>query len=959
MKKKNKIIALSLSTFVIFSPIVLNACASYTSFTTNVNESPDSNISRDFQKINHNFVSDSIKKSIDVDFNEYNSVFSNQQKISQSTLDYLKTGDFSNFLGNFENLENDILIYFYEMFSNNINVSLKNDSVYNIAFKNLFKTTVEQKNGDDDKNTTSVEKEFIKFNETSVSFIAKTNINSKQKTKIVIANQEFDLDQDETQELTIKVNNQVFLPKINSFVNNFFLGWKFNEVEYSFKNKTWKSSFSFSDVRFSHIFKYSFQNLVNSKYTYDDLKQKYEADTFNFKSKHFDNEILDKESVIKQKIKDDAEKDLKTKLLYAELANSLLNQLSQKQSTKKLIQNVAPIVVDLLININFLPSTTKEIVIQALGNDIEKPFIEVLNDYKPKIIDVLKLFIGQLTDVVSPILSNFTPNLTESSEEYKAILSLIDSYKSDELEELVKNDLLGINKKPKPLLDIIIDNTNTLLRLASDNNLFNNLSPLLTLIFKKDSKNNFVNFYDSILSSKQNKKIIIDAVTSILPLNDGIKKIINSGFVENDSLNQDSVLTFFKSIFDFTNVFLERNPYSNSFFNRYKNLDIISGFSQENKFKYDVENKTISFEYLFFFKLKKDIVLNLKSLKDIVSPNFFISLLSEFNVNGLPDKNLIELTRLQELLFKFIPDEIRITRDIETSRSFSIFRYFAKDKPITFVPILHDGKYFGGVNIPIDIRILNYYQSGIDEVTKQYKKHGNLNENLIDNNIKNSPISKTLSKLNLAGNFSLSQLNMDLYYSSFWKELIQSILSAEYSYSTRLNLINEDVILAEEKDYIPNVFTNNHLLSEQFDLNKLNKVELAQILDPNNKDNYFTNNPYYINWQNNDQDVLITKNPIINDKVMDFIKKTIDPNKELNDNYQLNANLIVNANLPIKIKVHKNAIIANEINLEMNLRLMIIELNIYSPFAFYYSKTKKLTNKINKLIFHFQLDQKK
>lgn len=921
--KKNRIFKFSsviLSSLLISVPII--SCSSYRTLGSDTVEVPSNGLDKPVtdnttQNGNTSIVSPNISNAASIDISKF--LEKTTTTFSQSVEDFVENYDFKSLPGNQNELSNDLLIYFYALSKKYTDLTITNPQIKNLNVNNVVQLN-ETQNNNNSKNS-------VILNSSKISFVVSVDIKTKVSKKIIIGSKEINLTSNKTHTLTITSHDELIEPDVSEYLSNFVLIWKLPKLNFQLDNEKWvENNFSFDQDFFSHTFQYKISNLENI-FTYFDLQKKYEDKALNINEK-------DLKELVQKKIDSQMEQYLN----YADYANQILNYLRQDIPINTLLRDISPILVNILIDNNIIQSYLKDFLINVIqSNDGKTPLIDIFDKYREEIYQFLTTFLGSLFVVIKPILDLVKPGLTSNSNEYKKLQQQMKSLPKD-LQTIINQDILGVDGTPKDLLSILFDNYSKIFDLIGKNNqTLQNIKELLNIILQK-SNNNYLSIYDSILKDGATTNKFLDVVKKFVTIPDSVSKILNTLITNNKNFNKTNLMAFVDSLYTFTNGMFETNQTYDSLENKYKNLSIQAKWYEEPKI--DKTNKTINFKYEYDISLKKETILDISKLKELISKSAFIELIKEIAQSvgqSLPSQ--ISITDIDKLILKFIPDKLILGKnlegkDISTPNNF-LFTFSSNNSKVWFKPIKDGDNFSSGLEFSYNMNIYHDDYEMINQITNAYKKNGNIGEYL----------------LNLG---FIASIKADVYYSDFWRSIVQDVLNRDYDISFNMNL-NTGNVIATTKTYNENQYYSKYWIEDNT-YKAGNGDVIVKEFDPSKQENYqvvksnlFPNAKYQ--WiDDKDSEELIGHKPIFNEQLYTSLKARLFSFSD-DLNYQLNMNPIFNINLPFHLYIHKatgigSSALPNDMKLYIDIRLMISTVNLYLPFKVYDKHSKTLKDSV-------------
>lgn len=908
MKFKKGIIKKSLAVLFVSSLITLPAisCSYYDKPGSSVIDVP----SKDFNNTNgtskDSVVSNDIRESAIIDQSSITTE-SNKTYV-QNISDFLENNDFSSYQGDISGISSDVNLLFFRLSKNYSNLII-----------NQANTILEI----DNSKTTNV----LKFGDT-ISFRTTIVIRSLISQTISIGNQDIFLKQDEEYNFKFIVNNQTIKPSINKYLDGMYLGWKIDSVNLFVNEKEYLlENFSFLNNFFSHTFKYKFDFLIEG-YTYFDLENKYEQQTYQVASNN------DLDNLISQKM----DSDITSYFRYGGYGNEILNVLQNDLPIDTLLKKISNILIRILYDENFISLNMQKFLKEALYGSVDsddtisdKPFINVFNDNRTAIDELLKEFVGSIFQIVSPILDNFKPNLTVESNEYKTILSYISGL-PQEVQTLITGDFLGVTSTAKSLWNIIFDNYELIFKLLPSNNTITGIQTLLSIVLSKKSDGSKYNsLYDSIFASTETKQNFINVIKNLVTFSPEIDNILKIIIIDNDSLNKQNLMSAISALYNFTNTIFEENQTYTDITNKYKNLTITKTIVKSPSI--NKTNKTLTFEYKYNVSLKTEAVLDVSKIKDLISDSAFFELVKYIaSLNNIDINSLASLakTSLKKYVLNFIPDKIYFGKNDSngvSSPNNLTFTFSANGAKTWFEPVKDGTNYYGGLGFSYNMNIFYDDPVMFNTITNNYNIGKNTNKLLI--------------------------VNADFYYSDFWRALLENVLGRDYDVVFKATLKTNQLVantssyndsqIYQNRSFVNNVNSKDiaSFISETLTKDASNYVEVDS--------NIMHNRTYQ--WSDDQTTEKFTgKKPYIDESNFKTISNKLFTFNNLENYYNLSINTLFNTDIPLRIFIGKSFVITSDININIKISLTLTNVNLYFPFKVLDTTSNKLTNSVIKTI---------
>lgn len=889
----------------------------------NTNNESDNNNGTQSQK-KECIVSNEISDAAKFDDSNFETKTSNAINAIQNIKDFLSNGNFAEFKGSKNELEKDILLYFYQLSKNNKELIFSNPLISSVVAKSATKTN-------DENTSNSNDVTDLILNNTLLSFDAQVEITSNINQTIIINSHSINVEKDKSYFLKINVNNQLIKPHINEYNSLTYLSWNVGEVNFSINNQTWtESNFTFVQNYLSHIFKYKFENLVNG-YTYFDLKDKYENDAYNIDDNNLQNYVT---SYINN--------SFETYIKYADYSRDILNLIKQDIPIDTLIQKMSPILINALVDANVIPSTLKNFLLEALyGSEKDNqtisqvPLINAISTHSNEIAQFVATLLNT-NDVsgVQTILQMFKPGMTKEDPIYQTMLNLLSTFGvSQDVINIITGDVLGITSGAKPLINILFDNYNTLFKYINDTlpnlNYLTGIEKILNIIVSKNGTS-YNSIYDAILSTNETKQTFLDALKSLVSINAQIGQILKILIIDNDSLNKANIMAIVNSLSNFMNGIFETNSSYKDITDKYKNLTFTK---VTNKIAtLDKTNKTISFDYEYDFVLNNPVNLDLSVFKKLISSSASKELINQMikqyagNLSWLANiaTSVIGTDNIMNTIYHYLPDTITFGENSKENKL--SFKFVADNSKTWFKPILNmtNGNYTAGFDFLYNMNIFYDDPSMIDSITKNY------------NNKPEYPYSSVLTA----------------NYSDVWRTIISNILYRDYNVSLKYS-VNSNKVIANtsnyDEDQIYGKYSFENNVNDTTNGEFIKSLMQTTDLDSNYVKVYsnFQQDKKY-QWKNDtNSETIVGYKPIVSEKNFNTIKeKLFKFNTSITD-YGLSINTIFNTELKINLDIWY---LFSSYSLNFNFDFMLTTIDLYLPFKILDTKTGVLVDSIHKNI---------
>lgn len=936
MKKRKLLLKfLTFTVFVIPTSFALTSCSEYGDLSTATQTTDTTQIYPTF----NNSQSGSIPTSIAQLNNSYNADFTyidaNQYSLKQNYQNYQDNTDFTQYRGDESQLKNDINYYAYLLWT-------QNSKAFNIESVNIANYSV-----------ASLDPDFLlQFNKTTVSFILEITISTIQDTSISIFGKDFNLLDNQTYNLKISVDNQVIKPIVNPMSDLFFLGWKVDAASFSFDNSTFNSYFAPTINSFSFAFHYKINDLT-TKQDYLQMYQQYQNDILSISNTDLQTQISNKIC-----------SDYQTVLDYVEQFNNIFKILKTNPTVQDLISGIMPSVARILISAKILPSYLQPMIDEAFktGNE-QTPLIDIIIKYKDDIKQFLQSMLGTASSVIEIYLDMLKPGITKDSNDYKSLLSLLQKLQvnDDGVNNILFNDLLGVEGNSKTLVDIIYDVVNAITTASAKVAATNGTNPadqpvmdLLNIIFSKNTDATKNQTFFDILSSEDKTNFYNDIAAILGSANSQLYNIISLITANNQNFTTANMTSFVGNLSAVIDNIFGRNTDYQSFYapNAYKNITFTNKFLVNPTI--NKTNQTISFSYQISFTLSKKVDLSsfIASFKKLMSTDAISAIIKQFTntdlqaiLGSIPiiGKN-IEANVVQAIL-DLIPNNLAIganSNEQYYKQNSLTITYSANNSPIWLNPIAVANDYKLGYSFAYNTNIKFDDPAFINSITKNY--------NALTNSVE---VVNVLNAL---------KVSIDFYYANFWSAIIKNVFLRDYDFFSVFNsdVVNPDKTIATIDTYSPDLYESNFVVTDNY--SKINAADLANKFLPSDTNNYvnvssaFSSVGGLYNWKDGIgassllgiKPVLSTdlKNTLANQFIA-YNNNTYNSDKNNNLNFALSIIPTANFNLPLKIKQSEY-----NVNTDLNIRISEFEFNFYSPVKVYDTTSKTLVNSIHYTMFY-------
>lgn len=889
---------------------------------------------------------------------------SNSFNLLQNYKEFGENNNLDIYEGSESEIRNDISYFAYLLWRQNA----KSFTINNIEINNF-----------EIKDTKNLK---VIFNKSKISFQIKIEIEGIQKSQLKLFDKILDLVPEKKYNLEIYVNNQTIKSTVNSSIDEFFIGWKVDDSTIKFENETFNSEFAPTSESFSFAFPFKIKGLTSKK-NYLDLYNEYQSQVLNISQENLNGDISEKFI-----------DDFQVYMDYIENGMGILNILRTNPTVKDLILNSIPYVAKIMASAKIIPEILSPLIIAAFepGNE-SKSFIEIIEEYRDSISEYLSSLFGPVVVVVETYLDLFKPNLDSSSNDFKNLENGLNSFGlSDEIKELIYNDVLGVDgKTPKKLIDIIYDNIGVILKIIeSDVEVSNNekdtsstttsssgntsstitetteskndstqaILNIIKLVFSKNETDEYNKFFD-ILSGDEKTEFYNSIAALIAGTNSQIGNILSLITTSNENFTTENVITFVDAIYSFFKDMFERNNDYKNFYspNAYKNISFNVGFSSLPVI--DKSNQTISFEYKIEITINKKVDASpiIAAFKNLLSVNSISSLINMFTgtdlkkiIGEIPIIGKFAEERIISALLQIIPTNFWIGANPgeQFYKSNAVtFTYSANNSNFWLKPIRFLNDYKLGYQFAYNTNLKIDDPSFVNSITSNY-------------NYKSNSISLASINLPFGSAWNLNtDISVDFYYYDFWYSLIQNIVLRDYDFSNLFvsKSLQYDSI-ASVSDYSPDLYITGLTIEETF-----NDIDISKLVSsylPSDNKNYqnvysnFVSPGSLYAWKDGmgGKSMLGIK-PIVSSSLENNLDNKIykiDENQFSkffnNSNLKIDNFIIPTLNFNAPLKIYQKDY---GVNVAFDIRFLSIEFISYLPFSVY-----DLSSKSYKDNFYYQ-----
>ena len=536
-------------------------------------------------------ITDDISQSVKLDVLDLSTKtgVNNYQSVS-NFLNYNLDKGYNNKLITENGIRSDVYSFVDKIFKNNrgiFSIDLKDDPVIKV----------------DQVNTRSLESD--KAISLNLQLVVTNESDREQPFKLL--SDSYNLQPHAKYILAISFDNQIPSYLINSINNRYFLGIRFDKVNFKLTDSNANNlgdfsldKFTFTPDQFSYNFKKEFLYLSDESDYNDVLNNKSVADILNSKT----------DDDFKKDLQDEFIKTQNNYMQLVSVVNNLFKSLSDNDSLEVFLsKNTVSIITVLsqfgLIN---LGNNIQGLITDLLNKD--KSIVQAIQDNKNALIDIVKSVVGNnqlIVSIAQNIVDSIKPELTKEEQEkvveqIKSLFSFIGDSTNKYLfvVDLVKNMLSGQNiydfvkeaLKKNEVKDLI-------------NGLPSNIKPIVSLlseIIEKDETSK--SLIDIIFDNKDKIIVLVDSLVQ----NNTVKKIIDIAIKNNKNFTKENMKALItKTLYGLTNGIVN-------------NFDKpVSNFKE---FKFDKTKKEFTFEFNSIYKVNKEFRWELKPLIDLLPDDF-------------------------------------------------------------------------------------------------------------------------------------------------------------------------------------------------------------------------------------------------------------------------------------------------------------------------------------------------
>lgn len=861
----------------------------------NSSEANEEKIEEDWSQYRNGTMAASVVSRISEINLDFKTAKANSYGLEQNYVEYADNGNFSNYSTSVENFKTDLYL-FIDSFWN------ENDKNFDILSFSIDNFIVSGKN---------INK--IILGSSVVSFELNVEISAFKDTKLVLFNKIFDLAKGETSNLKISVNNQTVMPVINELTTEFYLGWEINSANFEFKDESITKVLSPTKNSYSYAFQYIFDDLTDKK-NYVELY------------KTFQPKILDMDTTkVKEKIVNYYNQQLSETLDYVDMGIQIIGILKENPNIENLLIRVAPYLAKIATKLNILPAFLEPLLAEGFANN-KTSFISVFEKNKKAVIDYIAQYMPDLVDLAKPIIEAIGPNM--NAEQMSELKSLLVYFGLDnKIIDILVNDFLGENGKPKSLYNILIDNVDTIVSLVisqNNNDVVEGILGIIELFTRRTLTYNLLRPVLSVIfDGNTNRQNFMYAIGRLVNLT-AVWNVIEIMFINNDLAGLDTIQGILNSIYNFASQVFARKANYKDYKTGYENLEFSGHFDKEPTI--DKQSQTINFKYLSYLKIKKKITLDLTPIKRMFDPNSVWNLINSFqDISGYGWA--INKGWLRDGVVRFIPDSISVGG---TSTSFTEITYEAQNSSLYFDPIQSNSDYTLGFKFDYKTRIAFKDQSLISSITNNYTSYFDW---------------KQIGPILVWG---------DYYYSDFWRSILSNVITRDYVFTSIAHVEYSSEVVANTLTYDPNLYTTGFTITRAPQDKRLNGQSIYK--DVSSWPNFYifesvdTGALYNVRYSDTGDyyEKIIARTPTIPYFITDRITKNNYSITE-NWNYLASTNLAVrsysdalfNFKLPIHIVIKY---IVGKTDVQANIDFFAMNHQLYLPFMYYDTASKKMVD---------------
>lgn len=934
--------------FTLAVPIVISAAAATTTKDVVNNNSSTNTTYPNFNNNKKGSIPSSLASLNSNAITDFNYISSNEYGIEQNFDDFSQNYNLAAHTGDESGVKNDINYFGYLIWNQNSrSFTISSIEVQNYQISDL-------------------ENSKVVFDKTKVSFDLTINILGIQDASINVLNKTYNLSANNTYQLKVSVKDQVLKSCVNNLTDEFLVGWQVDNATISFNSDSYVGTFKPTLHSFSFSFPYKVKGLTG-KQNYLQLYSKNESDILNLSKNDLKSHLKTKFNLEYQNTMD-----------YIENGIQILGILATNPTVKDLIYKSIPYATKILVAANFLPSYLSPLINDALG-DSNKPFLEVIKEYKSIILQFLEEKVGSVASVAGTYIDLFKLNIKSDSAEYKSIKSFFTTLAlSEDIQKAIFTDIIGVDgSTPLSLVDFLYKNLDLVLKIVdptytpetnnkntSDNSSASTTSPIVTILKLLLSKNTTTNQYNKFFDvlSGSEKTEFYNAIIQLVGSSDSqISQILGLITQSNANFTTDNIVKFVSSLHSAIQDMFARNENYKNFYDKdaYKNLTFHTSFAKDPEI--DKTNKTISFDYKIYYTLNKKIDFSpvIAAFKNLLTVDTISSLIKEFTstdlnsiLGNIPVVGEFAKARVIKALMQYIPDKIWVGansgenfyKQNKTTVSFS-----STGSNIWFYPIRVGTNYKLGYQFEYNKNVKMDDPSFTQSITSNYNSKTN---------------SISLINIDISNNsWSLStDIAIDFYFYDFWNNFLKNVVLRDYDFT---EIFTSDQVndknIATIETYSPDLYTTGFALENT--TSSITADEVIKGFDPDVASNttqvvsdFMTTGALY-NWKDGNRNSLYGAKPKLSDSLknsltskmyklvnQDSFKKMID-----NTNLSVSATIdpIMNFNLPLKVKQSQY-----NVDVDIKIRMTTVSFNVYSPIKFYDKTSKTLVNGFSHLISH-------
>ena len=842
---------------------------------------------------------------------DFKTAKANTYGLEQNYNEFTENGDFSKYSTSVEDFKTDLYLFIDSFWTQNE----RNFDILSFSIDNFLVSgkSVNQ----------------IVLDSTVVSFEINVEISAFKDTELVLFDKVFELTKGETSNLKITVDNQVVMPVINELTSEFYLGWEINSANFEFKDESTTKILSPTKNSYSYAFQYIFDDLTDKK-NYVELYK-------TFQSKILDMNI----ATAKEKIANYYDNQFNETLDYVDIGINIIGVLKQNPNIETLLSKLMPYVAKIATKLNVFPAFIEPLLAQGFANN-QTTFVSVFEKNKTAVIEYIGQYMPDLVDLATPVIEAIGPNM--NAEQISELKSLLVYFGLDEkVIDILANDFLGENGKPKSLYNILFDNIETIVSLIMGQNNDGAVEGIMGIVELFTRRTLTYNLLRPVLSvifdGNTNKQNFMYAIGKLVNLT-AVWNIIEIMFINNDPLGIDNVQGILNSIYNFASEVFARKENFTDYKNGYKNLEFKDNFERVPTI--DKADQTIDFKYVKQMLIKKKVTLDLTPIKRMFDAGSVWNLINSFqDISGYGWA--INKEWLRDGVIGYIPDSISVGG---SAVSMSEIAYEAEKSLLFFDPIQSNSDYTLGFKFDYKTRITFKDQTLVSSLTNIYTSYFDW---------------KQIGPILVWG---------DYYYSDFWRSILANVITRDYVITNRAHVEYSSEVVANTLTYDPNLYTTGFTVSKVDESKKIKAEALYKEMstwhESFNFDRVNTGDLYNVRYSDtgNNYEKIIARTPII----PDFFNQKITlnnysisnnfsvirnhnylSNPKLLPDYLSNTNLLVTAHsdalfnfsLPIHIVIKY---IVGKTDVNANINIFAMNHQLYLPFMYYDLDSKKMVD---------------